>query len=302
MFKVVVLMSTYNGERYIKEQIDSIISQTIKVKLIVRDDGSRDKTQVILEEYRKQGKLDWYQGENIGFVKSFLTLLKNAPKADYYAFADQDDYWEKNKLEVAIEKIKNEQIPCTYCSNLKVVDENLKQVGYYFKKEKMKTNLDNILLDNIAAGCTMVFNYMLANLVNKCNVLKVSYHDWWICILAAAFGKIIYDENSYIKYRQHGTNVVGFKKKNYNFIWLKNKFISIINKEKWSDDVKIYCRELLRGYRKELTNKQIILLEDILFFNNSWSSRFRLIFNKNFSFGTIKGNVYKRVLILFGRD
>lgn len=302
MFKVVVLMSTYNGERYLEEQIDSIISQTVKVKLVVRDDGSTDKTQSILEKYRRQGNLDWYQGENIGFAKSFLTLLKNAPKADFYAFADQDDYWEKNKLEVAIKQIEYEQIPCTYCSNLKVVDENLKQIGYYFRKGKMKTNLDNILLDNIAAGCTMVFNYMLVEYINKYNPLEITYHDWWICILAATFGKVVYDEKSYIKYRQHGSNVVGFKKRKYDFTWLKNKLIEIINKKKQWNNAKVYCQELLNGYKDELTDKQIILLKDILFFNNRWCSKFRLIFNSKFSIGIVRRDIYIRFLILLGKD
>lgn len=302
MFKIVVLMSTYNGEMYLREQIDTILSQTMKVDLIVRDDGSQDKTQIILEEYKKKGKLNWYKGKNIGFVESFLELLRNAPNADYYAFADQDDYWEKNKIEIAVNKIKDEKVPCLYCSNLKVVDKNLVEKGYYFRKNFLNIKLDTILLDNIAAGCTMVFNLKLAKVINRYIPIGILYHDWWICLLAIIEGKVVYDNSSYIKYRQHSSNVVGFKEKKHDLKWLKNKFIEIMEKKEWSNLTKIFCREILNGYKSELTEKQIILLEDILNYNNNYISRIRLIFNKDFSVGTISGNFYRRLLILLGKN
>ena len=96
-------MSTYNGQKYIRQQIDSILQQTnVEVNLLVRDDGSKDDTIKILDEYKQEGKLTYYTGPNLGPQLSFLNLLNNCPKADYYAFADQDDYWEKDKLSTAV--------------------------------------------------------------------------------------------------------------------------------------------------------------------------------------------------------
>lgn len=106
--KIAVLISTYNGEKYIRDQIESIMSQKVdaQIDIIVRDDGSTDKTKDILEEYSKQKKLKWYTGENLKPANSFFNLLIQNETYDYYAFADQDDYWKNDKLRRAIEKIQ----------------------------------------------------------------------------------------------------------------------------------------------------------------------------------------------------
>ena len=93
--KVAVLMSSYNGEKYIRPQIDSILAQegNFELSLFVRDDGSTDKTQAILQEYAQKRKLTWYTGNNLGPARSFMDLLKKCKGFNYYAFADQDDYW-----------------------------------------------------------------------------------------------------------------------------------------------------------------------------------------------------------------
>ena len=100
-------MSTYNGERYLREQIDSILQQIdVEIELIIRDDGSNDGTVQIIEEYAsKYPCISYYCGDNVGVGKSFMELLKNAPTADYYAFSDQDDVWLKDKLIRAVKAI-----------------------------------------------------------------------------------------------------------------------------------------------------------------------------------------------------
>ena len=115
MRNILVLMSTYNGEKYLKEQIDSILAQkNVEVTIQVRDDGSTDGTIRILEEYQKCGKLNWYSSTNMGPAKSFLDLVYNAPlKYDYYAFCDQDDYWKEDKLYKAIETVSENLIMTT---------------------------------------------------------------------------------------------------------------------------------------------------------------------------------------------
>lgn len=107
MYNVCVLMSTYNGGKYLQEQIDSLIGQAdVNLTVLVRDDGSSDSTTVILERYKQKGVLDWYPGENIGSARSFLDLVSRAPYCDYYALCDQDDYWFPEKLSVAISRLE----------------------------------------------------------------------------------------------------------------------------------------------------------------------------------------------------
>ena len=117
MEKILVMMSTYNGEKYIREQIDSILHQKdVKVDIVVRDDGSKDNTQNILKNYSSKYKnIKWSQGDNVGPCKSFLELLYSSGEYEYYAFADQDDYWYPNKLKAATEKMKN----YTHCTKQK---------------------------------------------------------------------------------------------------------------------------------------------------------------------------------------
>lgn len=211
MKKVIVLMSTYNGEKYIKEQIDSILNQKyVDLKLFVRDDGSNDSTVQILDEYQKLGQLKWYSGENLKPAKSFLNLLKNCDKADYYAFADQDDYWHEDKLYNALEKLEKEDYKFgkLYISALNVVDSNLNYI--YNQKIPMNIDFKAEMIKNYATGCTMVFDNRLRDIVNKNEISYIEMHDSLICRIASLYDcPIICDNASFIDYRQHGNNVLG---------------------------------------------------------------------------------------------
>ena len=127
--RILVLVSTYNGERYLSQQLDSILNQKgVNVSVLVRDDGSSDNTIRILEDYEKRNQnLHYYQGTNVGPIMSFFDLLNQAKGYEYYAFCDQDDVWDDDKLSSAILLLDKEpdSLPVLYCSNLKVVDENL---------------------------------------------------------------------------------------------------------------------------------------------------------------------------------
>ena len=121
-------MSTYNGEKYIRMQLDSILGQTYEnLCLLIRDDGSTDRTVSILEEYAKRdNRITYYTGKNIGVIQSFLELLRNSSEeAGYYAFADQDDVWLPEKIGRAVEKIEAVQEPALYCSETYLTDEEL---------------------------------------------------------------------------------------------------------------------------------------------------------------------------------
>lgn len=210
---VTVLMSTYNGEMFLREQIESILCQKdINVRLIIRDDGSKDHTVDILKEYQKKGILTWYSGKNLKTARSFLNLIDESRDDDYYAFSDQDDVWLNQKLKRAIsylEKI-NPKLPALYAGNYTLTDEKLNKLSSSVR-HVTTTTLANAIVCSCCTGCTMVFNRQLRDLIKKYDVPKYIYmHDDWIHkVCLSVGGKVIYDSKPMLLYRQHGDNVDG---------------------------------------------------------------------------------------------
>ena len=164
MKSVLVVMSAYNGEKYIQEQIDSILAQeNVQVKLIIRDDGSVDNTlDIIKKNSANHNNVEYIAGENIGYKRSFYNTLTDSPDTyDYYAFSDQDDVWDKSKLIRAVEMLENESNDIKmYASALRVVDQNLNftEINNY---DKLKISYGSAMSRQRIAGCTMVFNKKL---------------------------------------------------------------------------------------------------------------------------------------------
>lgn len=213
---VLVLMSTYNGEKYLEEQIKSITNQkNVQVHILVRDDGSFDGTVNILKKYKNNASLKLIEGTNLGYEDSFFALMKSAFNSDiiydYYAFSDQDDYWLLDKLYNAVSKMEcyDEFKPKLYYSNLTIVDKDLRTIGI---KNFSKISLGSEMVRHNLAGCTMVFNYSLLKLaIQNKPPFKIS-HDSWITKMNLLMNGIsIYDEKPQIYYRQHGNNVTGVK-------------------------------------------------------------------------------------------
>ena len=212
--KVQVLLSTYNGQKYLKELMDSVLTQDYpNLEILVRDDGSSDNTLNILKKYSDLKNVQILQGENIGAIKSFFKLLQlSSPDAEYIALCDQDDVWKKDKVSRAISFLErcSRNIPAMYCSRTTIVDEKLKTIGYS-QIPKHKPCFNNALVQNIATGCTIVINDVARRLISKEFPMSVRMHDWWIYQIVSAFGEIIYDNESRILYRQHSSNIVGVK-------------------------------------------------------------------------------------------
>lgn len=216
--KIWVLMSTYNGMAYIEEQIESILSQkNCDVHLLVRDDGSTDATLDILKSYEKKGSITLISDNiNLGPAKSFLKLLEMAPDDGYYAFSDQDDCWNTDKLERALEMLtqaEENNMPLVYYSNSDVVDQNLNSTGKKVYSGKQKPTLERVLCGYGIQGCTMVLNKALRDIFLSVDMSKerIGMHDFFLCDLCMVCGgKILYDDFSTMKYRQHESNVVGY--------------------------------------------------------------------------------------------
>lgn len=228
MKKVIVLMSTYNGEKYVTEQLESIIKQSYQdVEVYVRDDGSSDGTVEILEKYRKTGQINLIEGENIGFINSFFELIKHAPSADYYAFSDQDDIWKSEKIERAVDLLDREDggKPLLYFSDYDYYDQDMKFVGRC-KSHKRGPSFRNSLVDCISLGISCVFNKTTCELMKERIPNKCCGHDWWVYMICAGLGSVIYDKNSYIQYRRHSNNVSPGGKGFIEFqVWRIKKFL-----------------------------------------------------------------------------
>lgn len=256
MNKVCVLMSTYNGEKYLLEQIESILNQeNVLVSLLVRDDGSKDNTIKILKSYEKEEKLKLILDKrNLGPANSFMEILYNSPDYEYYAFADQDDIWLKNKLLTAIEQLKDFSVPALYCSNQLVYKNEIVE-GLRFKKEP-NHGLVQAICGNIFSGCTMVFNKDLADVLKKNKpspeVLRIRMHDTWVMAVAEYIGTVVYDHNSYIEYRIHANNTVGLKTNKIN------RFIHKISNKNGRHGRSLLAKELMKVVNENSEKKEVV--------------------------------------------
>lgn len=218
--KIAILMSTYNGESYLADQIDSIINQSyLNWHLYIRDDGSNDKTCEIIRHYSsKCSKISFVNDgkvTNVGVIKSFMNLLRNID-ADFYMFSDQDDVWKRDKVFNTLKFIKQfdylTKPVCVY-TNLQVVDNKLQ--GNEPLLDYNWQDFLQLLFTNNAYGCTMMLNQRLKELVkfDSINYSNVFMHDWWLMLIAAGFGEVGYLDEETILYRQHGNNQVGASSK-----------------------------------------------------------------------------------------
>lgn len=209
-----VLLSTYNGARHLDEQLDSVLVQDVPgvLRVLVRDDGSRDGTIALLEDRaRRDPRVVLDAGQNIGVVRSFHQLLADdRAEADYVAFCDQDDVWLPGKLARGIRTLERfGATPALYCARVALVDAALRPLGDSPPIQR-EPAFENALVENIATGCTIVMNAAArALLLSAWPDRRVNMHDWWAYLVVSAFGHVVYDSEPCLLYRQHGGNVVG---------------------------------------------------------------------------------------------
>jgi len=284
---VCVLMSTYNGEKYLAEQLDSILSQRgVNIKLLIRDDGSKDSTNAIIESYINNSPeiIHLHKGENVGFAKSFTLLLQMGyemfPECEYFAFADQDDVWLEDKLYSALSKLQNKskELPITYCSNTTLVRKDLSVIGDCWKPQDVKLSKERALIKSFATGCTMVFNRCAVKIYITHIPQELKVHDFYMYQLCMFLGKVIFDEKSHILYRQHGNNQIG--KKNF-----KEK---LWNKLKYGDNSKEHVLEkqnyyLLKALKDLLSIEDISLISKVAFYRMNIWTRLNLLFDLRIS-------------------
>jgi glycosyltransferase involved in cell wall biosynthesis len=232
MKNVQILLATYNGSKYIEKMLDSIIHQSADI--IIHDDGSSDGTQGILKSYEsKTDRVRVITGNPTGSAKNNFEFLMRESDADYLIFADQDDVWMADKVKKLCdaikfyEKVYGDDFPLLIHSDLKVVDEQGKEVAESFWKyqnidPKWGNKLNLMLTQNVVTGCAMIIN---RSLLRKAMPFpkEAIMHDWWLALVASSFGRVIYLEDQLVQYRQHGNNEVGAKRFDMEYILSKIK-------------------------------------------------------------------------------
>ncbi len=208
-----ILLSTFNGEKFLNELLLSLKNQSYRnFEIVVRDDGSTDQTLEILESYQKSNSDFFvYKGVNLGVQASFLELTKlRNDNEGLFCFCDQDDIWHPNKLKNAIEKIPPESKSSTlYFCNQEYIDSNGLELGC---SPPIRTiGLNNAITENIAVGCTQVFGNQLRSIFSKSNPNNMIMHDWWMYLIATCYGRLVYDKRPLIKYRQHKETFTPFE-------------------------------------------------------------------------------------------
>jgi len=271
--KVQILLSTYNGDRYLEEQLDSLLNQNyLNVNILIRDDGSTDKTVSILKEYEGKPKMRIIYRENIGVIESFFDLIKNADKdCEFTAFCDQDDVWEQDKITRAVEMLSEipDNIPSMYCSRLKIVDENLG----FIKISEMPpkgASFENSLVENIVTGCSVVINKAAILLLMREFPKAILMHDWWMYQVISGIGQVIYDDQARILYRQHSNNVVGIST---NIISEIKTRVTRFNKNRRNKMKRGQEIELLRIFGNELSKEKRELLSSFIHRPGSFLAR-----------------------------
>ncbi|MDG4498740.1 glycosyltransferase family 2 protein [Streptococcus suis] len=214
--KVNILMSTYNGQQFLTEQIRSIQEQSYTDwTLFIRDDGSSDNTKEILKNFERQDSrihlIESDKSDNLGVIKSFHKLV-NHDRADYYFFSDQDDVWLPNKLELSLKETQNypADLPLMVYMDLKVVNQDLEIMTESMVKSQShhaNTELVQELTENTVTGGVAMINHALAEMWQETD--DILMHDWYLALLASAFGNLVFIDQPGELYRQHSDNVLG---------------------------------------------------------------------------------------------
>ena len=280
MEKVLVLMASYNGEKYIEEQLESLFAQEgVEVSLLVRDDGSTDSTQDILDCWGKTHPVRWYAEGHLGAKYGFLELVTKAlsSDADYFAFCDQDDAWDKDKLQIALTHLQTAEPgnPALYYCGQRLVDEKLQPLSVH-KLNKNRTMPARFVFGDIA-GCTGVFNRALAETVAAYKPDYMRMHDLWIMkVCCAVGGQVFVDPEAHIAYRQHGNNVEG----------LSNSFRSKVNRfgRSYRHNITAHMEQLKKGYDGQLCDEYRALIDRILLCKEKPAARWALLRHYNIDF------------------
>ena len=224
-----ILLATCNGEAFIAEQLDSLVGQTYpNIRIIVSDDGSTDATVDVVRQFAQRDPrivLDCPH-RRFGSARDNFFYLAGLSRAELVMFCDQDDVWDADKVEATLEKMlqmeDGSDRPRLVFSDMKIVDRDLKEIAPSFLRSIGRPvgryEFRHVLAQSVGAGCTMMVNRSALSLaMRNCDRSRIIMHDWWLSLIAAAFGSIGYVDRGLVQYRQHGDNVLGAVR--HSFFW-----------------------------------------------------------------------------------
>lgn len=296
MDKVLVLLATYNGEKYLPQQLDSVFDQEgINTTFFVRDDGSSDDTTKILERYKRNDDLLWYQGEHLNVQKGYFELMKKAYESDfeYFAFCDQDDVWDRDKVKIGVENIKNNNCPSLYYCGQRLVDENLNFIADHTlnKDRSLKTRF--VLSD--FAGCTGIFNRKLLKEIVEFEPEYMLMHDTWILKVCLCLGgAVIVDPEPHMSYRQHGGNTVGLGRSVPAYLKQVKQYLNEYQVERQMHD-------LYRGYGDRMIFPYKEICEWICGYRENKEYRKKLLDKQNVDFCSRGLNLTYRLKVMLNK-
>ena len=265
---ITILLAAYNGEKYIAEQIESLLAQTVRdFKLYIHDDHSTDGTYDIISAYAHENPeliIAQQNDYNTGGAKHNFMQMMIRYKDDYVMLCDQDDVWLPDKIQVTYDKMKETeagygaQTPLLVHTDLQVVDEELVTISpsyrYAMNSNYNNTSLRHQIIQNTCTGCTAMYNRALANLIAEAPPFMVM-HDWWLMLTAAAFGRIAPIESQTVLYRQHRENEIGAGNVR-TFCYKINKLLNYKEIKKALNDTYLQTQSFLDVYRDKLSPEQ----------------------------------------------
>ncbi len=293
--KVAVLISTYNGEKYLKEQLDSILNQTYpNIEIVIRDDGSSDSTIEIIKEYQQRhDNITFKEGTNIGFIKSFFKLLEIA-NADYYAYCDQDDIWLENKLELAVQLLEGADDSKPNLAS-DYYDENMNLIG---EGEKHKTfSFQNSLYECVTQGMTMVINQKAKEIIIENLPEKCFFHDWWTYMICSGMGEVLYSDETVVKYRRFQKNATAEGQNIFKiFLWRIEKLIT----DNGMKDIKAQQIEYKKMFYNKLPDENKKLLDIFVQEKYNFFKAIRKVFYPQKLRRKLIDDIMIRILFLLG--
>lgn len=301
---VVILLSAYNGEAYIEEQIRSILLQDYagSIALLIRDDGSQDGTLSVIRRLQAEdARIDVIEGSNIGMIASYFTLLKTALRKEYayFAMADQDDYWLPEKLSSAIAALeRGGEGPLLYGGRSEIADGALRRTGKKTVRRRRELSFFNTAIQNICPGHTQVMNRQMAVIVDRKTVAydAIYCHDIWIANAAAIVGRILFDNTPHTLYRMHGINTFGYKTGPLSRL---TDHLRRVGKRE-TERTAIQLRGILEAFREEMIREEREEAEAFLNSRGSAGRRLRYAVRSRFYRQSRVETLGFRLLYVFG--
>ena len=277
MSKVAILMSTYNGEKYLSKQLESIANQTFKgeIAVYIRDDGSKDNTEKIIDKWQERVHISYRKGKNLGPALSFWNLFSDdSIRADYYAFCDQDDIWDSNKIEKAVEHLNGNVH--LYAANCRSIDSSDIVIEKRRKKTAPVFKIEHLFVSGITQGCAMVFTDELREFILRKRITCIPMHDLIVCMYAYYYKDFFWDETPRFSYRFHENNVIARKDRNR----LKNLLVKV---KKWDKQqfAEIVATELLMNNPDIESDEEQRFLKAISCYKRSLKNKLIVIFNSS---------------------